>query len=175
MHEYSDDEGDQDSSHSVSYPYDDEDSEFAADAHDHESSDDEEHEHDQDEHRDRFLNLEDALNRMNRANNESGNAEGSFGMNQMFPELLSMLREGSGSNNTVKTRLDSLIKNVGNCEEDSYIAMESLRELSEQILMTNQLVLDRALDKEQLITNIMTVFSSHKVKDELELQMQASL
>ena len=173
MHEYSDDEGDQDSSHSVSYPYDDEDSEFAADAHDHESSDDEEHEHDQDEHRDRFLNLEDALNRMNRANNESGNAEGSFGMNQMFPELLSMLREGSGSNNTVKTRLDSLIKNVGNCEEDSYIAMESLRELSEQILMTNQLVLDRALDKEQLITNIMTVFSSHKVKDELELQMQA--
>lgn len=93
-----------------------------------------------------------------------------------LPEILSMIggrMERSTESSARNERISKLIENTGNAPDDPYIAMESLRELSENILMMNQMVVDRVIPMETLIGNIATILSDKILKEELELQMQA--
>ncbi|CCD27402.1 putative ubiquitin-protein ligase UFD4 NDAI_0K02110 [Naumovozyma dairenensis CBS 421] len=154
---------------------------------DEDESDGENESHDgDDEHNDdhvsgRYANLQSALDRISQLRADAqGNPDtpnnSQFGM---FPELLSMLREGGISNlngggaDEEKSRLDKLIENVTNANDDPYFAMESLREISENLLMTNQFVLDRTLSVKKLLRSIIGVLDSPILQGELELQMQA--
>ncbi|CAI4045003.1 putative ubiquitin-protein ligase UFD4 SKDI_11G2020 [Saccharomyces kudriavzevii IFO 1802] len=92
-----------------------------------------------------------------------------------LPEILSMIggrMERSAESSSRNERISKLIENTGNASEDPYIAMESLRELSENILMMNQMVVDRVIPMETLIGNIAAILSDKILKEELELQMQ---
>ncbi|SJM84453.1 related to Ubiquitin fusion degradation protein 4 [Zygosaccharomyces bailii] len=92
----------------------------------------------------------------------------------VFPEILSILNDGMqqrGSGGGRNDRISKLVKNVLNADEDPYIAMESLRELSEHLLMTNQVVVDRIFPIEKLLSGILNVLSNPMLKGELELQL----
>ncbi|EJS42910.1 ufd4p [Saccharomyces arboricola H-6] len=93
-----------------------------------------------------------------------------------LPEILSMIggrMERSVESSSRNERISKLIENAGNASDDPYIAMESLKELSENILMMNQMVVDRVIPMETLIEKITTILSDKILKEELELQMQA--
>lgn len=106
-------------------------------------------------------------------------SRGSGPMNiaDVFPEILSILNDGvhrggssfggSGRND----RISRLVKNVLNADEDPYIAMESLRELSEHLLMMNQVVIDRVFPVEKLLRGVLNILSNPMLKGELELQL----
>lgn len=81
--------------------------------------------------------------------------------------------ERSAESSARNERISKLIENTGNASEDPYIAMESLKELSENILMMNQMVVDRIIPMETLIGNIAAILSDKILREELELQMQA--
>lgn len=110
----------------------------------------------------------------------SGNfSRGSGPMNlaDVFPEILSLLNDGTqrgssgfggGSRNH---RISKLVRNVQNADEDPYFAMESLRELSEHLLMMNQVVIDRVFPVEKLLRGILNILSNPILKGELELQL----
>ena len=68
-------------------------------------------------------------------------------------------------------RISTLIENVSNAVDDPYIAMESLRELSEKLLMMNQIVVDRAIPVEKLLKSIVGIFENPMLVEELELQL----
>ena len=111
-------------------------------------------------------------------NNNQRNALSDF-----LPELLNMIngRHGGGDNvgnvfgniNSGSLRLRKLVDNVVHAEEDPYVAMESLKEISESLLMRNQIFIDRVLPIKELIDGILGVLSSHRLEEEMELQVQA--
>ncbi|CUS20618.1 LAQU0S01e10726g1_1 [Lachancea quebecensis] len=88
----------------------------------------------------------------------------------IFPEMFSMMGSGrpSGRGNP---RLIKLLDNVTNAQEDPYIAMESLRELSEQLLMMSPLVAERAIPQEDLLKGIVDILMDPLLQGELELQL----
>ncbi|CAR26071.1 hypothetical protein ZYGR_0E00500 [Zygosaccharomyces rouxii] len=102
---------------------------------------------------------------------------GPMNLADVFPEILSLLNDGGhrggsglgggGRNN----RISKLVKNVLNADEDPYFAMESLRELSEHLLMMNQVVVDRVFPVEKLLRGILNILSNPMLKGELELQL----
>ncbi|EDO16833.1 hypothetical protein Kpol_1056p34 [Vanderwaltozyma polyspora DSM 70294] len=91
-----------------------------------------------------------------------------------FPDFLSMLgaRRVEGSNGRFD-RMRKLVANIRNAAEDPYIALESLRELSESLLMMNSVAIDRVIPVESLIKDICVIFSSPILIEELELQLMA--
>lgn len=112
------------------------------------------------------------------SNNSQRNALSDF-----LPELLNMIngRHGGGDNvgnifgniSSGSQRLRKLVDNVIHAEDDSYLAMESLKEISESLLMRNQMFIGRVLPIEELIDGILGVLSSHRLEEEMELQVQA--
>lgn len=101
---------------------------------------------------------------------------GQHPVGRTLPEILSMIggrMERSAESSARNERISKLIENTGNASEDPYIAMESLKELSENILMMNQMVVDRIIPMETLIGNIAAILSDKILREELELQMQA--
>ncbi|SMN18887.1 similar to Saccharomyces cerevisiae YKL010C UFD4 Ubiquitin-protein ligase (E3) that interacts with Rpt4p and Rpt6p, two subunits of the 19S particle of the 26S proteasome [Maudiozyma saulgeensis] len=109
----------------------------------------------------------------------AGSSERGRNLEQMLPGLFSMINGGRAPNgmmssmNSRDSRISKLVDNVIKANEDPYIAMESLKELSENMLMMNQLVVDRAIPTEKLITALVDVLSSPFLAAEMELQMQA--
>ncbi|CCE62555.1 hypothetical protein TPHA_0C04050 [Tetrapisispora phaffii CBS 4417] len=99
-----------------------------------------------------------------------GNIQDLFSMfqNNMFTGAI----PGAGNSGRVK-RLKKLVDNIVNAEEDPYIAMESLRELSEQLLMMNQIVIDRVLPVEELLESLINIFRNPLLIEQLELQLMA--
>lgn len=111
------------------------------------------------------------------ANNSNTASSGRRNLNEMLPGLLSMLNGrrmpgGTGTMSARETRIHKLVDNVVSANEDPYIAMESLKELSESMLMMNQIVVDRIIPTEKLINGLVNVLSSPFLEGELELQMQ---
>ncbi|CAI1548758.1 hypothetical protein SEUBUCD646_0K02110 [Saccharomyces eubayanus] len=107
---------------------------------------------------------------------QAGRGQVQHAAGRTLPEILSMIggrMERSTESSARNERISKLIENTGNAPDDPYIAMESLRELSENILMMNQMVVDRVIPMETLIGNITTILSDKILKEELELQMQA--
>ncbi|GMM53598.1 putative ubiquitin-protein ligase [Maudiozyma humilis] len=115
-----------------------------------------------------------------------GNApEGRRNMEEMLPGLLSMLNGGRppsggmgmgmgmGAASSRDSRIKSLVDNVLNANDDPYIAMESLKELSENMLMMNQIIVDRVIPTERLLKGVVDILSSPFLAADLELQMQA--
>lgn len=96
--------------------------------------------------------------------------------NATFSDFISMFssrmaREGgTGSRNS---RMVKLVENIANASEDSYIAMESLREISENLLMTNQLLLDRIIPMDELLVAVIDILKDPMLSQESELQVQA--
>ena len=116
----------------------------------------------------------------------SANApEGRRNMEDMLPGLLSMLNGGRppsggmgmnmgmGAAGARDARIKSLVDNVLNVNDDPYIAMESLKELSENMLMMNQIIVDRVIPTEKLLKGVVDILSSPFLAADLELQMQA--
>ena len=70
-------------------------------------------------------------------------------------------------------RISTLIENVSNAVDDPYMAMERLRELSEKLLIMNEIIVDRAIPVENLLKKIVGIFQNHILMEELELQLMA--
>ncbi|CAR22545.1 putative ubiquitin-protein ligase UFD4 [Lachancea thermotolerans CBS 6340] len=90
----------------------------------------------------------------------------------IFPEMFSMMGAGR-STGRGNPRLIKLLDNVTNAQDDPYIAMESLRELSEQLLMMSPLAAERAVPQEDLLKGIVDIFMDPLLQGELELQLIA--
>lgn len=102
---------------------------------------------------------------------------GAMNLADVFPEILSLLNEGGHrggsefSGGSRNSRISKLVKNVQDADEDPCFAMESLRELSEHLLMMNQLIVDRVFPIEKLLKGILNILSNPMLKGELELQL----
>ncbi|CAL9729324.1 ubiquitin fusion degradation protein 4 [Monosporozyma unispora] len=104
---------------------------------------------------------------------------GRMNLSEVLPELLSMMGSAGGSGlrnrsdaSSRNARINKLVDNVENAEADPYFAMESVIELSENLLMVNQILIDRIFPMERLLNSLITILSSYKLMDEMELQMQ---
>lgn len=93
----------------------------------------------------------------------------------VFPEYREMFGMINGNNsrssNNGNSRVAKLVQNVVNAQEDPYMAMESLREISEQLLMMNPLVAERTIPQEELLKSIVNILASPVLQGELELQL----
>lgn len=100
---------------------------------------------------------------------------GHMNLSEVFPEILSILSDGGQGMGGVRSgrseRIHRLVSNVANATEDPYMAMESLRELSEHLLMMDQIVIERILPTEKLLVSIVELLSNPVLKSELELQL----
>ncbi|CCK68329.1 putative ubiquitin-protein ligase UFD4 KNAG_0A06740 [Huiozyma naganishii CBS 8797] len=95
---------------------------------------------------------------------------------EMLPQLLSRLSGARGGRfqDTRGSRMSKLVENVEHAEEDPYFAMESIIELSENLLMGNQYLIERMLPVDRLIAALVKILTSSKLAEELELQMNTS-
>lgn len=126
------------------------------------------------------INLQDLLGSLAQAHSRSqrgrNNNDGSTPPPGSFNDFITMFsnrmsREGgTGARNT---RMSKLVDNIANASDDTYIAMESLREISENLLMTNQLLLDKIIPIDRLLEAVISILKSPALAPELELQMQA--
>ena len=107
------------------------------------------------------------------AEGEEADSERAFG--RSLPDLLQELGRSEGFFGVSRgnSRYLKLIENVLQAEDDPYIAMESLRELSEQLLMLNPLIADRIIPSGKLMDALIHVLSSPLLQAELELQLIA--
>lgn len=104
---------------------------------------------------------------------------GRMNLSEVLPELLSMmgsagdagLRNRSDANSR-SARMEKLVDNVENAENDPYFAMESIIELSENLLMVNQIIIERIFPMKRLLHALINILGSFKLRDELELQLQ---
>ncbi|KAK5773550.1 hypothetical protein RI543_005179 [Arxiozyma heterogenica] len=104
---------------------------------------------------------------------------GRMNLSEVLPELLSMmgsagdagLRNRSDANSR-SARMAKLVDNVENAESDPYFAMESIIELSENLLMVNQIIIERIFPIKRLLHALVNILGSFKLRDELELQLQ---
>ncbi|SCV01426.1 LAME_0G16138g1_1 [Lachancea meyersii CBS 8951] len=92
----------------------------------------------------------------------------------IFPEIFGFAGNGplSGQNRT-NGRVARLLENITSCHEDPYMAQESLREISEQLLMMNSITAERVIPQEELLKNVIQILESSRLQDQLELQMIA--
>lgn len=101
--------------------------------------------------------------------------QGHMNLSEVFPEILSILNDGGhgigGGRGGRSERIYRLVNNVSNATEDPYMAMESLRELSEHLLMMDQVIIERMLPIEKLLASIVELLSNPLLKGELELQL----
>lgn len=139
--------------------------------------DEHEHHHEDDEHNDAHnMSARDFLNNL-RENFNTDNT-GNININEILPELFSMFGENNvasfrrNENTNRSSRGAILVTNVANATEDPYIAMESMIELSEMLLMTNQLVLERVIPLDRLLIALVDVLKENSLAGELELQLQ---
>lgn len=109
----------------------------------------------------------------------AGNTTRCRNLEDVLPGLLSMMNGGRIPANLgtarggAHLRVDKLVDNVIHANDDPYIAMESLKELSENLLMMNQLIVERAIPTVKLVNAIVNILSSPFLAAEMELQMQA--
>lgn len=104
------------------------------------------------------------------------------GLPDSIPDLLSMFANSHStgttrlqfSRNQPNNRYSKLIDNVLNAKDDSFMAMESLKELSESLLMTNQILIDRLFSIDKLTKGIIQILSDQPLSTELELQLIAT-
>lgn len=131
---------------------------------------------------DRISFLQDIVSRLaeQRSGDEADSEERAFG--RSLPSLLQELGRSEGffssgmsstSSSREGTRYYKLIENVLQAEDDPYIAMESLRELAEQLLMINPLIAERVIPSGKLMDALIHVMSSPLLQGELELQLIA--
>lgn len=96
-------------------------------------------------------------------------------LSEVFPEILSVLNEGNHPGVTGRVgrneRIQKLVSNVTNASDDPYMAMESLRELSEHLLMMDQVIVERVFPVDKLVESIVDLISNPELKNELELQL----
>ena len=110
---------------------------------------------------------------------EVRDANSRMNLSEVLPELLSMMGSTGGSGlrsrsdaSSRSARMEKLVDNVENAENDPYFAMESIIELSENLLMVNQIVIERIFPMKRLLNALINILESVKLKDELELQLQ---
>ncbi|CEP60902.1 putative ubiquitin-protein ligase UFD4 LALA0_S02e02278g [Lachancea lanzarotensis] len=92
----------------------------------------------------------------------------------IFPEMFGFA--GSGpifGPNRANPHISQLLGNIAACHEDPFVAQESLREISEQLLMMNSIAAERAIPQEELLKNVIQILESPRLQDQLELQMVA--
>ncbi|CDO95969.1 unnamed protein product [Kluyveromyces dobzhanskii CBS 2104] len=108
---------------------------------------------------------------------EGEEADSERASGRSLPDLLQELgrSEGFFGASRGNSRYHKLIENVMQAEDDPYIAMESLRELSEQLLMLNPLIADRIIPAGKLMDALVHVLSSPLLQAELELQLTACI
>lgn len=104
---------------------------------------------------------------------------GRMNLSEVLPELLSMMGSAGGSGlrnrsdaSSRSARINKLVDNVESAETDPYFAMESIIELSENLLMVNQIILERVFPMERMLNALVNILGSSTLKDEMELQMQ---
>lgn len=107
--------------------------------------------------------------------NRTSARQGHMNLSEVFPEILSILNDGGHGMGVGRggrgERINRLVSNVANAVDDPYIAMESLKELSEHLLMMDQVVIERMLPIEKLLASIVDLLSNPTLKAELELQL----
>ncbi|SCU92216.1 LAFA_0F08856g1_1 [Lachancea sp. 'fantastica'] len=92
----------------------------------------------------------------------------------IFPEIFGFAGNGPiFGPNRANPHITKLLENIASCNEDPYVAQESLREISEQLLMMNSITAERAIPQEELLTNVIQILESSRLQDQLELQMVA--
>lgn len=106
-----------------------------------------------------------------------GPRQGHMNLSEVFPEILSILNDGAqrseGNGRGRNDRILRLVNNVSNAAEDPYIALESLKEISEHLLMMNQVIIERLFPVEKLLRSIISLLSNPSLKGELELQLMS--
>lgn len=108
-----------------------------------------------------------------------GDARECRNLEGVLPGILSMMNGGripahvGAANAGAHARIEKLVDNVIHANDDPYIAMESLKELSENLLMMNQLIVERAVPTVKLVNALVDILSSPFLAAEMELQMQA--
>ncbi|CCF57986.1 hypothetical protein KAFR_0D03380 [Kazachstania africana CBS 2517] len=135
-----------------------------------------EHEHDSDEEESAFRGTFNSQTFLNNLRNVQQGDRQNVNLSEVIPELLNMLggrRPRDGPMGGRDNRISKLVDNVSNANEDPYIAMESLSELSEHLLMANQIVIDRVFPIERLLKSLIKILTCMVLQDESELQMQA--
>lgn len=110
---------------------------------------------------------------------EVRDVNGRMNLSEVLPELLSMMGSGGGSGlrnrsdvSSRSARINKLVDNVESAEADPYFAMESIIELSENLLMVNQIILERVFPLGRILNALVNILGSFTLKDEMELQMQ---
>lgn len=100
---------------------------------------------------------------------------GAMSLSEVFPEILSVLNEGGQAGQMGRggrsERIQRLVSNVGNAVDDPYMAMESIRELSEHLLMMDQVIVERIFPIDKLVASLVDLVSNPNLKNELELQL----
>ncbi|SCU89670.1 LANO_0D05930g1_1 [Lachancea nothofagi CBS 11611] len=90
----------------------------------------------------------------------------------IFPEMFGLGGPGHVfSQGRPNGRIAKLLQNIAAAHEDPYMAQESLREISEQLLMMNSLTAERLIPQEELLKNVIRILESAQLQTELELQM----
>lgn len=129
----------------------------------------------------RSLTVQGFLSHLAQSLNESAStgrsrpSQAAMNLSEVFPEILSVLNEGNQNGQQGRVgrneRIQRLVSNVANAADDPYIAMESLRELSEHLLMMDQVIIERIFPVDKLVTSVVELISNPDLKKELELQL----
>ncbi|QLQ78176.1 hypothetical protein HG537_0A04230 [Torulaspora globosa] len=101
--------------------------------------------------------------------------QGGMNLSEVFPEILSVLNDGGRTGQMGRgvrnERVQRLVNNVANAVDDPYIAMESIKELSEHLLMMDQVIVERIFPIDKLVASLVDLISNANLKNELELQL----
>ncbi|AET38165.1 putative ubiquitin-protein ligase UFD4 Ecym_2435 [Eremothecium cymbalariae DBVPG len=89
----------------------------------------------------------------------------------VFPEYRQMFGMMGGVGRGEGNRMHTLVENVVNAKNDPYVAMESLREINEQLLMLNPLTAERTVPQLELLKGIINIMDHPQLSEELELQL----
>ncbi|AMD18914.1 HBR013Wp [Eremothecium sinecaudum] len=108
-----------------------------------------------------------------RRTTEEGHGQQRINLTDVFPEYRQMFGIMGGVNRNDGGRMQKLVSNVLNATEEPFVAMESLREINEQLLMLNPLTAERTVPQMDLLKGIVNALDNPALFEELELQLIA--
>ncbi|SCV00248.1 LAMI_0G03840g1_1 [Lachancea mirantina] len=102
--------------------------------------------------------------------NNGINVSGRLNFAELLPEMLNFVPDAGRSRSTANGMM-KLIGNIEKAEQDTYLALESLRNISEQLLMLNPLTAERVIPQDDLLATVLRLLSNPQLQEELELQL----